>query len=76
VLVVALAGLALVASGRLYAGGLLIAVALLLAGGLRLLLPERSAGLLAVRGKALDVLVLGLLGGGVLLLSVLVHVAR
>ena len=76
VLAVALSGIGLVMSGRLYEGGLLISVAVLLAAVARALLPERSAGLLAVRSRALDVLMLGLLGGGLLLLTILVNTAR
>ncbi|RZQ62908.1 DUF3017 domain-containing protein [Amycolatopsis suaedae] len=37
-------------------GAALIAVALLVAAGLRAVLPEVKAGLLAIRGKAIDVL--------------------
>ena len=44
-------------------GVLLLAAAMVLAGVLRLLLPARQAGLLAVRGRVVDVLCYA--GGGV-----------
>lgn len=51
------------------AGCYVVGVALLVAAGLRTSLPERSAGLLAVRGRGLDAALLLLLGTGVLLLA-------
>jgi Protein of unknown function (DUF3017) len=68
VLLVVGAGLALGASGRWRAGAAVIAAAVLLGGVLRLVLPVRRAGLLAVRSRRLDAVVL--LGLG-LALSVL-----
>lgn len=65
--VLALASAGFVATRMWYwrKGMLLIGIALLLAAGLRLLLPSRRAGLLVVRGRAVDVAVLGGLGAAV-----------
>lgn len=62
------AGLLLALHGSRYAGrgAGLVGCVLLAAGAARLALPPRYAGLLASRGKALDVLVFAILGGGVL----------
>ncbi len=76
VLTAALAGLGVVALGHVAVGAALIAAAVLLGAVLRLLLSERAAGLLAVRNRALDVATLGLLGGGLLLLTLVAHLAR
>lgn len=56
------------------AGGYLVAAALLGAAGLRAVLPPRAAGLLVVRGRALDVGVLASLGAAVLVLTFVVPV--
>ena len=71
VLALAAVGLALVSdSGRsVRPGGLVLAGALGLGAVLRTVLPTRRAGLLAVRGRALDCV---LLTGGAVLLAVLV----
>jgi hypothetical protein len=62
------AGLVLVAADwRL--GSNVVGLAVLLAAALRLGLPERAAGLLAVRGRTLDAVVLVALGAGLLLLA-------
>lgn len=63
-----IAGLVVAWRGSRYAGqgAGLVGSALLAAALARLLLPPRSAGLLASRGKALDVLAFAALGGGVL----------
>jgi hypothetical protein len=50
-------------------GGALLGAALLLAAGFRALLPERRTGLLAVRGRLVDVLSYGGLGGLVLFIA-------
>lgn len=47
-------------------------LALLLGGFLRLVLPTRRAGVLAVRGRTTDVLTLALLGAAVVLLAAVV----
>ena len=46
-----------------------IAASLLAAAGLRLVLPERDAGMLAVRHRLLDVFTLGSIGGVLLFLA-------
>lgn len=51
------------------AGTYVVGIALLVAAGLRTSLPERAAGLLAVRSRGLDAALLLLLGTGVLLLA-------
>lgn len=53
-------------------GSVLLAASVLLAMGLRLVLPARQAGLLAVRSRLLDVIALGGLGGGLLVLALVV----
>lgn len=69
VLVAVAAGLVLTTLGH-WRGGLYgVGLALLLAAGLRSSLPRAVAGLLAVRSRTLDVLVLLVLGTGVLLLA-------
>lgn len=50
-------------------GGALLGAALLLAAGFRALLPDRRTGLLAVRGRLVDVLSYGGLGGLVLFIA-------
>ncbi len=55
--------LVVVALGRFRLGSLMLAVSVLLAFALRLVLPSDRAGLLAVRSKTVDLVVLGLLGG-------------
>ncbi|MGI8682533.1 MAG: DUF3017 domain-containing protein [Mycobacteriales bacterium] len=64
-----LAGLATVKLHHFRAGCYLVAVAMLGSGVLRLLLPARPAGLLVVRSRALDVVVLLTLGVAVLVLA-------
>jgi len=62
-------GLAWVALGGLrhvQAGMMTVASALLAAAVLRLLLPERAAGLLVSRRRVLDVLALAILGAGIM----------
>ncbi|WP_300681400.1 DUF3017 domain-containing protein [Nocardioides sp.] len=54
ILGVAIAGVVVAALGSWRLGVYLIAAALVVAGGLRAALPQRDAGMLAVRGKALD----------------------
>lgn len=57
------AGIAVVAGGDWRLGVRVLAVALMAAAGLRLVLPARDAGMLAVRNRAIDVTVLALMGG-------------
>ena len=56
------AGVAVVASGDWRLGVRILAVALMVAAGIRLVLPARDAGMLAVRHRAIDVTVLALMG--------------
>jgi hypothetical protein len=62
VLAVAAIGLVIAALADFRTGSLVVAIALLLAAALRVVLPQRDAGLLAVRRRSVDVLTLGLLG--------------
>jgi hypothetical protein len=56
------AALVLVGLDYFRRGSVVLAGSVLLAAFLRLLLPEREAGLLVVRSRKVDVLVLGVLG--------------
>ncbi|RJK95489.1 DUF3017 domain-containing protein [Vallicoccus soli] len=67
-----LAGLVVVAADRFRPGSALLAASLLLAAVLRAVLPERRAGLLAVRGRVVDVAVLAAIGAGLVVLTVVV----
>lgn len=55
--------LALIAFDYFRRGSVVLAGSVLLAAFLRLLLPDREAGLLAVRSRRVDVAILGVLGG-------------
>lgn len=68
-----LAGLVTVKLHHFRAGCYLVALAMLGAAGLRLALPARRAGLLVVRSRPLDVVVLGSFGLAVLLLAKVVR---
>lgn len=63
VLAVVLAGLATIAAWSFRVGAVVVAGGLLLAFFLRLLLPSRAVGMLAVRSRVVDLIVLGALGG-------------
>ena len=76
VFTVAAAGLLAVTQGFWRRGLLVVAGAMLLAAVLRLALPTRQAGLLAVRGKAVDVVVLASFGSAILLLAAIVPPPR
>jgi hypothetical protein len=52
----------------------LFAASMLLAGALRAVLPTRLVGLLAVRSRAVDILIYLLLGGVILGLDIRLHV--
>jgi hypothetical protein len=65
-------GLAVIALHHFRAGTLIVACAVVAAAVLRLFLPSRRAGLLAVRGRFFDVAVLGALGLGMLALGLAV----
>ncbi|HWG23833.1 DUF3017 domain-containing protein [Actinospica sp.] len=75
VFAVALAAVALIALGNLQHGVLILGCALLLGSGLRFALPTPRAGLLAIRGRGVDVVTMGLLGLVMLILSV-VHLTN
>jgi hypothetical protein len=70
VLVVCLVGIGLVSTGEWRLGVKVLAGALVGAGGLRLVLPRRDAGMLAVRHRAIDVTLLTALGGLLYFLAV------
>jgi hypothetical protein len=63
ILVVCGAGIAVVAGGDWRLGLRVLAAGLMFAAGLRLVLPARDAGMLAVRHRAIDVTVLAAMGG-------------
>jgi len=65
-------GLVVVASDHFRRGTALFACAVLLAAVLRLVLPTRQAGLLAVRSRGVDVLVLSVLAFGLGMLALVV----
>lgn len=69
VLAAVVGGLALTVAGHWRAGLYAVGLALLLGAALRTGLPERSAGLLAVRSRGLDAVLLLVLGTGVLVLA-------
>ena len=57
------AGIAVVAGGDWRLGVRVLAIGLMVAAALRLVLPARDAGMLAVRHRAIDVTVLAAMGG-------------
>ena len=65
-------GVVLAALGSWRPGAGYVGVALLLACLARIVLPERMAGLLRVRRKPLDVVLLAVLGIGIVVLALLV----
>ncbi|MEO8775276.1 MAG: DUF3017 domain-containing protein [Candidatus Nanopelagicales bacterium] len=69
VLSVVAISLVIVANGHFRRGCVLLAGAVVLAFFLRALLPSRDAGMLAVRSRRVDVVVLGVLGLAVSVLS-------
>lgn len=72
VLGVVAVGLGAVAFGKWRAGSQCVGVGLLLAAGLRLSLPVRQAGLLVVRSRTVDGVLLLALGFGLVLLATVV----
>ena len=72
VLVGLLVSLIVVAEDHFRRGSVLFAAFVVLAFFLRLFLPERDAGWLAVRGKGIDLLCLGFLGLGLSVFSLIV----
>jgi len=69
VLVVLAGGLVAIGTDHWRGGCQVVAASLLLAGLARLFLPRNKIGLLAVRGRAVDVTCAVLLGGAVLVLA-------
>ncbi len=69
VLVGVAVGLTLVYQDRWRRGMLVVGAVLALAGLARLALPTRRVGLLAVRGRAFDTVILVLLGASVIMLT-------
>ncbi|MCW2622669.1 MAG: hypothetical protein JWL64_2271 [Frankiales bacterium] len=76
VVAVVAAGLALGVWLDWRAGAVVMSAGVLLAGGLRVVLPVRRAGWLAVRSRGLDAAVLLTLGGGLLVLALSIPEAR
>jgi len=73
VVATALVGLFVVAElDRFRRGSVVFAAAFGLAGLLRLVLPTRVAGLLAVRGRVFDIVAYGLLAAGLAVLAIVV----
>jgi Protein of unknown function (DUF3017) len=66
------ASLLVVALNHFRRGTVLLALFVLLAGALRLVLPAREAGLLAVRSRVIDVLTLSGLGAALLFFALIV----
>jgi hypothetical protein len=66
------AGVATVVAGAFEPGGVVMGAALLLGAVLRAALPQRRAGLLAVRSRPVDVVTLGLMGVGLVALALIV----
>ncbi len=64
VLVIAAIGLLLFATAHWRRGSVLLGIAALVGAGLRAFLPDRSIGVLAVRGRTFDVIFMLALGAG------------
>ena len=71
-----LVGLSAVALDHFRAGCLVLGVSVLFAGLARLVLPARRVGLLVVRSRAFDVLVLASMGTALVVLAVVVPPPR
>ena len=69
-------GLGLVGLDHFRSGALLLGVSVLFAALARLVLPARRVGLLVVRSRAFDVLVLAAMGSAVVVLAVIVPPSR
>lgn len=67
-----LSGLAVVVLGPWRTGTLVMGVGLVLGGGMRLVLPDRQAGMLRVRRKGTDVALMVLVGIALVVLSFVV----
>lgn len=66
------AGLAVAASGNFRRGTVLLAASVVFAAWLRVMLPSDRVGILAVRGKTVDVLSLAFFGLGLTVLALVV----
>ncbi|AUS79274.1 DUF3017 domain-containing protein [Actinoalloteichus sp. AHMU CJ021] len=73
VIAVVVLGFVRVFMGHWREGSVLLGGALLLAAGLRVLLADEQAGLLKIRGRGVDVLLYGLLGGMVVLVALTIE---
>jgi Protein of unknown function (DUF3017) len=71
-MVLAAIGIVVTAAGPWRQGAGYVGGALLLACLVRLLLPERMAGMLRVRRKVVDVTILGVMGFGVVVLALVI----
>ena len=69
VVVLVVVSIALVMNHRWRAGLILFGASLVLAGALRALLTDERAGMLAVRGRLFDTLVMAVLGGTLIVLA-------
>jgi hypothetical protein len=76
VLLLVAGGVLLVLDQHVKRGSVLLGGALLVAALLRSVLPTRDIGLLAVRGRAFDVLTTGALGTAIVILTVVVPPRR
>jgi Protein of unknown function (DUF3017) len=76
VLAVVVVGLVIVASGHFRGGCVVVGAGASLAAVLRAMLPERRAGLLVVRHRFLDVVLMTALGVGIVVLAVVVPPGR
>ena len=72
VLVGGLVGLSLIALDHFRAGCLVLGFSVLFAAVARLVLPARRVGLLVVRSRAFDVLVLTMMGSSLVVLAIIV----
>lgn len=69
VLLIVLLGFLLVALGHWRRGSVLLGVALMLAAGMRAVVPEERLGLLAIRSRAVDVLLYSGFGLAIILVA-------
>ena len=69
VLLIVVVSFVLVAADEFRIGSVVLAAGVITAFVLRVVLPDARAGLLAVRSRGVDLLVLGLLGGGLLVFA-------
>lgn len=76
VLVVLVAGLGITTTGHWRRGSFVTACSVVLAGALRAVLPNRVAGLLAVRSRWFDTALLLVVGGTMLALTMVVPHSR